>query len=175
MVILLLLFPPSLNADPILIVRTCDRSRHTEYCNACFDSRKAITSHEDLRGLSGSTVMCAFHQVMSMRGKLIDFSSNSKDGGLTSRCLRCIDRYDSAIDLLIEGVRMWRKSSYVDSMARLESAFKQVFECSNEWMGLSPPTEELKLARQVGYSNGYISAASGTLKQLLPDYNPDNP
>ncbi|CAN1329560.1 hypothetical protein LINPERPRIM_LOCUS34700 [Linum perenne] len=175
MVILLLLSPTSLNADPILIARTCDRSRHSDYCNACFDSRKAITSHQDLRGLSGSTIMCAFNQVMSTRGKFCDCSSNAMDGDLVSRCFRCVDRFDSAIDLMMEGMRMWRKWSYGDSKALFESASGQVFNCSYEWMGLSPPPEELKLVAQVGDSSGYIYASSGTLNQLLPDYDPNKP
>ncbi|CAN0911271.1 hypothetical protein LINGRAHAP2_LOCUS26748 [Linum grandiflorum] len=169
-----LILSSSVNADPTLIVRTCDRSQHSDYCDACFDSMKGLTSHQDLRGLGGSAIYCAFRKFMVAHGKLENCYS-TKDGAIGMKCGRCIDQFDSAIEHVMEGMKMWRESSYVDSKAQLELASDQVVDCTYNWRGVTLPDEELKLTvSEVVHSDGYIYAACGTIRQLLPDYDPNS-
>ncbi|CAN0918822.1 hypothetical protein LINGRAHAP2_LOCUS31105 [Linum grandiflorum] len=159
-------------ADPALIPRTCDRSYHSDYCDACFNSMKGLTSHQDLRGLGGSTIYCAFRQILVAHDRL-ETCYSTKDGGESTRCYKCIDKLDSAIEHVMEGMQLWGKSSYADSKTQLESASNQVFDCSLGWIGLTLSPEELNVMSQVTDSNGYTYAASGTIEQLLPDYDPN--
>ncbi|CAN0911274.1 hypothetical protein LINGRAHAP2_LOCUS26751 [Linum grandiflorum] len=171
--IILLSAISQVKADPALIPRTCDRSDHSDYCDACFDSMKGLTSHQDLRGLGGSTIYCAFRQLM-VTHKQLETCYSTKDGSESTRCYKCIDKFDAAIEHVMEGMRLWGKSSYADSRSRLESASDQVFDCSLGWIGLTLPPDEHHIASQAADSNGYIYAASGTIQQLLPDYDPNS-
>ncbi|CAN0825600.1 hypothetical protein LINGRAPRIM_LOCUS2036 [Linum grandiflorum] len=172
---LILLSPISqVNADPVLIARTCDRSQHSDYCDACFDSMKGLTSHQDLRGLGGSSIYCAFRQFMAAHEKL-ESCYSTKDGEVRMKCRTCIDQFDSAIEHVMEGMKMWRESRYVVSKAQLELASDQVFDCTYSWSEFATSDMDVKLAiGQVVHSDGYIYAACGTMRQLLPDYDPNS-
>ncbi|CAN0898593.1 hypothetical protein LINGRAHAP2_LOCUS19792 [Linum grandiflorum] len=171
---LILLSPISqVNADPILIARTCDRSYHSNYCNACFDSLKGLTSHQDLRGLGGSAIYCAFRKFMATHGPMEHYYS-TEYAEYVPKCPNCMDQFNLAIEHVMEGMRLWRTSSYADSGAQLKWAADQLFDCAYCWRDLTRSDEEVKVTSLVIHSDGYLDAASGTIRQLLPDYDPNS-
>ncbi|CAN1228455.1 hypothetical protein LINGRAPRIM_LOCUS1290 [Linum grandiflorum] len=165
-----LILSSQVKADPTLIARTCDRSQHSDYCDACFDSMKGLTSHQDLRGLGGSAIYCAFRKFMFTHGPMEHYYSTE----YVPKCPNCMDQFDLAIEHVMEGMRLWRTSSYADSGAQLKWAADQLFDCAYCWRDLPLSDEEGKLISRMVHSDGYLDAASGTIRQLLPDYDPNS-
>ncbi|CAN1228453.1 hypothetical protein LINGRAPRIM_LOCUS1289 [Linum grandiflorum] len=155
------------------MARVCDRSKHSDYCDACFDSMKGLTSHQDLRGLGGSAIYCAFREFM-VAHETLENCYSTKDGDVSMKCWGCIGQFDIGIEHLMEGMRMWRQSSYADSGARLKWAFDQVFDCAYSWTELKLTNEVREISSPVVHAGGYNNAASGIIQQLLPDYDPNS-
>ncbi|CAN1228349.1 hypothetical protein LINGRAPRIM_LOCUS1275, partial [Linum grandiflorum] len=93
---LLLLSSSLINADPVLIALTCERSWHSDYCHMSLNSSKEATSQQDIRGLAGTPIDCAFRQLNATHETLANCYS-TKEGDESSRCRRCTDQFDSAI------------------------------------------------------------------------------
>ncbi|CAN0829988.1 hypothetical protein LINGRAPRIM_LOCUS3115 [Linum grandiflorum] len=162
--------PPQANADQLLIARTCNRSENIQYCQTCFNSSQAI--HRDLRALGSLAIHCAWSQVETMRG-IWDDCYRNKEGDERARCDYCIHQFGNAEHYVLHSTYMWQQSRYVDCLEMLKLAADHVFNCRYSYRDVGEDDDERKYMKQAGDTTGYLYAASGVIRQLLPNYIPN--
>lgn len=153
---------PLVKGDASLINDVCSKTGpNSFYCLDCFNNMQQ-SKQEDVRGLGGTSIICAHASALQLRQIMLDYSLIST-GDFQTAAQNCVPKLDLASTNLVSSLLSWRTQVYGDTMKQLLTALDDFMGCAR---GLNFRSFPDRLVHELIVLRARINLASMVISQI---------